>query len=362
MEHALATTVQPKPDAQGIRPKLIEIRKIEKQQGPAAAERALVALLRDGEQSHMAFLALGRVLMKQEKYEDALRAATKAKALAPLEADCSILAGMISLRMKDLAGAASAFADAIRLDPNSTKANLGAAAVKLDAQQYDDAEALCHKVLDMDPSAEQAHELLARIRMKQGDKSGAADELKAVVLRNPDNKKALKSYVRLMRQENRGDEVLELLEADAAASPGDAKKSDRYMRVAAKVGRVDIAGDQYEKLAEQGSLRTSDKLRYIVALIQGGELVKARVMIDQLGQQKVMKPVAAKLLGDVALKDGKPTEAVRQYQIACSAAKVPMLDPDKAAGAENDEALAQLWRAHAQEEVLTALKQRRAAN
>ena len=121
------TNVKPRPDAMGIRPKLIQIREIEKTQGPAAAERALVAMLRDGEQSHMAFLALARVLLKQQKYEDAVRAATKAKSLAPLEANGSILLGLIGLRTKDIDQAAEAFADAIRLDPYSTRAHLGAA-------------------------------------------------------------------------------------------------------------------------------------------------------------------------------------------------------------------------------------------
>ena len=111
----MATTVNPRPDATGIRAKLIEIRKIEKSQGPAAAEKATVALLRDGEQSPEAFGALARILMKQQKFEDAKRAAMKARALAPLEAEPSILLGLIALRSKDIDAAATSFADAIRL-------------------------------------------------------------------------------------------------------------------------------------------------------------------------------------------------------------------------------------------------------
>ncbi len=355
------TNVKPRPDAMGIRPKLIQIREIEKTQGPAAAERALVAMLRDGEQSHMAFLALARVLLKQQKYEDAVRAATKAKSLAPLEANGSILLGLIGLRTKDIDQAAEAFADAIRLDPYSTRAHLGAAAVKIENEQFDDAAELCERVLSMDPSMEQAHEMLARLRMKQGEKGAAADELKGIVVRNPDNKKALRAYVRLMRAENRGDEVLEFLEADALTAPDDRSKSDRYARVAASVGRADIAAQHYEKLAEAGSPRVADKVRYAMALIQSGELVKARVMIDTMGKQKALKPVAAKLLGDVALKEGDTAAAVRHYQQACYSARVPMLDPDLASAAENPEALAKLWRSHAQEEIKAALKQRRAA-
>lgn len=359
MENELAKAPTPRPDASGIRPKLAEIKEIEKSQGPAAAERALVALLRDGEQSHLAFLALARVLMKQEKYEDAQRAAAKAKALAPLEADSSALLGLIALRAKDLDAATTAFADAIRLDPNSTKAYLGAAAVKLESEQYDDAIAICERVMGMDPSEGQAHEMLAKIYIKKGDKGAAAEELKGIVTRNPDNKKAMKAYVRLMRQENRGDEVLEFLEADAMASPDDRKKMSRYARVAAMAGKAEPATENYKKLAEEGSPRVADKVRYAMMLIQSGELVKARVMIDQLGNQRVMKPIAAKLRGDAAFKDGDATAAVQHYTVACHAAKVPMLDPDEVTKAESPEALAKAWRVHAQKEIHAVLKQRR---
>ena len=355
----MATTVNPRPDATGIRAKLIEIRKIEKSQGPAAAEKATVALLRDGEQSPEAFGALARILMKQQKFEDAKRAAMKARALAPLEAEPSILLGLIALRSKDIDAAATSFADAIRLDSYSTRACLGAAAVKLETEQYDEAAALCERVLGMDPSVEQAHEMLARIRLKQGDKDAAADVLKGIVVRNPDNKKALKAYVRLMRQEDRSDEVLELLEADAQASPDDRKKSERYALIAAKVGHPEAAVQYYEKLAEQGSPRLADKVRYAMALIQSGETMKAKVMIDQFGKQKVLKPVTSKLLGDIALKDGDFATAIRHYTQACAAARVPMLDATVATSAEDDSALAKAWRAHAQEEIGAALRQRR---
>jgi tetratricopeptide (TPR) repeat protein len=346
----------------GIRPKLVEIREIERAQGPAAAERALVALLRAGEQSHLAFLFLARMLMKQDKFEDAIRAVTKARSLAPLEADSSIQLGLICLRSKDIDRAAEAFADAIKLDPYSTRALLGAAAVKMEVEQYQDATELCERVLSMDPSMEQAHEMLARLRLKLGEKDAAVGELKGIVARNPDNKKALRAYVRLMRAENRGDEVLEFLEADALTAPQDIGKTERLARVAASVGRADIAAQNYEKMAGAGSPRASDKVRYAMALIQSGELVKARVMIDQLGTQKVMKPVAAKLLGDVALKQGDAAGAVRAYQQACRVARVPMLDPIEGAKATDEEALAEMWRNHAQEEIQAALKQRRAAN
>ncbi len=354
--------MKPRPEQLGIRSKLGEIREIERKQGPAAAERALVAMLREGEQSHTAFLALARVLMKQQKYEDATRAATKAKALAPLEADSSTLLGLIALRQKDIDAAAAGFADAIRLDPNSTRAYLGAAAVKLETGQYEEAVALCERCLSMDPSMEQAHEMLARIRLKQGEKGAAADELKSIVMRNPDNKKALKAYVRLMREEDRGDEVLEMLEADLQASPDDRKKTERYARVAARVGRTDAAVQQYEKMAEAGSPRVADKVRYAMALIQAGEMVKARVMIDQLGQKKVLRPIAAKLLGDIALAEGDAAGAVQAYTRACTAARVPMLDPDEVTAAEGIEDLAKRWRAHTQESIGAALRQRRAAS
>lgn len=357
----MATASNLKPGSSGTRAKLLEIREIEKTSGVSAAERALVDLLREGPQTPQAFMALARVLMKQRKFEDAGRAAAKAKTLAPLEAEPLVAQGLVSLRMKDLSAAAESFGEAIRLDPNSKRAHLGAAAVKMAGESYEDALFLCDKVLDLDPSMEQAHELLARINLKMGRKDQAIIELKSIVEKNSENKRALRAYVRLTRAEDRGDEALQFLADDAEANPGDKRRAQRLSRVGARSGHAEYATKQYEDLVAQGTPRGTDKVRYTVALIQAGELDKARAMVESLGSQKVMKPVIAKLQGDIALKTGDAVTATKQYQAACRAAKVEMLSPEAEAAAEDPEAKAKLWRAHAQKSILSAVRGRRAA-
>lgn len=345
--------------ASDLRMRLLEIRKIEKSQGLPAAENALIDMLREGPQTHQGFIALARVLMKQRRFEDALRSAQRAQTLAPLEVDTAVAVGLANLRLRDNTAAARAFAEALRLDPDNAQANLGAAAVKLADEHYDDAIELCEKVLDIDPTMERAHELIARINMRKGDKPQAIAELQSLVRANPENRRALKAYVRLMRSEGRSDEALAFLEAEAEANPADGRRADVLARVGAKVGKATYATDQYEKLRAEGEVGVADKLRYAMALIQARDFEAAERMIDEIGTQKVLRPVVANLQGEIALKKGDNDTAIRHFTAACRLARVEPLESSALAGAVDAAERARLWRAHARQSVRAAARSRR---
>jgi cytochrome c-type biogenesis protein CcmH/NrfG len=347
--------------AGGMRARLVEIRKIEKSEGLPAAENALVDLLREGPQTHQGFIALARVLMKQRRFDDALRSAQKAQSIAPLEADTAVAVGLANLRLRDNPAAARAFAEALRLNPNDARANLGAAAVKLVDESYDDAMELCEKVLDIDPTMERAHELVARIAMKKGDKGQAIGELELLVRTNPENQRALRAYVRLMRAEGRIDEVLAFLESQADAHPHDERRAGVLARVGARLGKAEYATEYYERLREDGEVRIPDKVRYAMALIQAGDFDGAGVIIAELDTQKILKPVVATLHGEIAWKKGDHDEAVRLFQTACRTARVDPLDPAVEAGATDPAGRARLWRGHARKSIMTAARGLRAA-
>ena len=355
--------VSPTPDASGVtqRAKLAQVREIEKTSGPAAAERALVELLREGPQSHQAFLALSRVLAKQKKYEDAARAAEKARALAPLDPLPLLALGFVRMRNGELAAAADAFAEAIGLDPKSARAHLGAAAVKMSDAQYEDALAFCTRALELDPEMDRAHELVARIRMKSGDTEGALSELSEMIRRSPDNQRVLRAYLQLMRREGRSAEALAVFEAEAEAHPEDKQRARRLARVGAMLGDASYVTRQYEERARQGKVSTADRLRYIVGLIGAGEVARAQTEMASLGDSKVLRPVVAKLNGDIALKSEDAEAAIGHYQTACRTARVEMLDAAREAEGETPLDKARLWRAHTRKAITTAAQSRRAA-
>lgn len=350
-------------DASGgnLRSKLMQVREIERTSGLADAERALVDILREGPQSHQAFLALSQVLIKQKKFDDAARAAEKAKAFAPLEAGPLIAIGFVKMRQREHAGAAEAFAEAIRLDPSSARAHLGAAAVKMADESYEEALALCEKVTDLDPSMDRAHELIARIQMKKGQTAEALAELQSIVQKSPENQRVLRAYMQLMRREDRSDEALKFIEAEAVANPGDKLRARRLARVAAMSGDASYATQQYEESARQGDVGMPDKMRFIMELIQAGESQRAQAEIATLGDKKVLRPVVAKLNGDIALKSEDAAGAVVHYQTACRAARVAMLDPAAEAEGATPVEKARLWRAHTRKAIMMAAQSRRAA-
>jgi tetratricopeptide (TPR) repeat protein len=344
------------------RAKLLRIREIEKSEGLAAAERALVGLIRtEAGNSHEAFLALGRMLMKGQRLDDALRAAQKARALAPMEVDPQVLCGVIHLRQKDNAAAAECFAGALELDRANTRAMLGAAAVKMATEDFTGALELCERVLEKDPGIDRAHELAARVQMKQGKADEAIAELKALVAQSPDNRRAIKAYLGLLRREGRAEEALSFLEDVAEANPED-RRSQRRLTVAnARAGRVDAATAPWREKVEDGSARTSDKVRYAMTLIEAGEVARAREVIADFGGQRGLKAVVAKLEGDIAFREEGYEAALDYYRAACREARVEALPEGRAGEARDARGLARAWKQHATRQIMAAVRARRAA-
>jgi Tfp pilus assembly protein PilF len=345
-----------------VRSRLVKIRDIERSQGLAVAERALVDFIREeAASSPEAFLALARMLTKGKRYDDALRAAQKARALAPLEVEPLLMAGLVHLRKREPGEAGELFAKALQLDPKSARATLGAAAVKLAEEDYPAAEELCDRVLEIDPEMDRAHELAARVQMKQGKTGEAIAELQTLITKSPDNKRAVKAYLGLAKREGKVDEALQFVSAEAAAHPGDRQRQRLLSVVAARAGNAELATAQYRDRIDAGTAKITDRLRFAMALIEAGSLDEARATIAQLGNQAPLKPIQAKLEGDIALKSGDTTAAIESYQSACRLARIEMLPQDEADKAENPVALAKLWKHHVSKLVLAAARSRRAS-
>ena len=346
------------PNTAGIKARLAQVKTLEREQGPEEAERVLIALIREYPDAHQAYAALARVLMKQKKDDYAARAAEKAAALAPLEAKQHTLLGVARMRNDDLAGASQAFAQALQLDKNFAQAIVGAAAVKMADENYDDALALCDRALDIDPSLERASVLVARINMKQGKTDAAAEELRSLLEKDGSNDRALRAYLRLMRKEGRLDEVVDLAEVNLSTDPASPQSVARYARMVAFAGQPELAAEQYRQLIASGNARELDRVRYITALISAGSLDEAREAIPALRDRPAMRPLKDKLTGDVELAAGNPDAATEMYRTACNRARVDGLSDDAAAG-QSGEALALAWQSHTASALREALREHR---
>lgn len=339
-----------------LRQRLAEIREIERAKGPDAAEKALIALIRETPESRPAYTALTRVLMRQKKYDYAARAAEKVVQLAPMEADSLVLAGFARMRNGDRAGAASAFSDALGLDASNTRAMLGAAVLRMSEDAYDDALELSERAVTLDPALERAHELIVRINLKQGRKDEALDELRTLVEEGGGSSRALRLYARVMREEGRLDEALQA----AAAHLGDDRKSlARYSRLAAFSGQADLALEEYRKLAEAPEAKMADKVRYVTALIRSGAIDQARAQIAALPDARVLKPLGHKLNGDIALATEQPAAAIALYRKACKAAGAEEPGAGAIPAEATPEEQAKLWQKHSAQALRAALRARR---
>lgn len=356
---AAPSSSEPSRNTGGLQGRLSEIRAIEREQGLPQAETAIVDLIRGGEKSHYAFLALVRVLMKQKKHDDALRAAIKARSIAPMEAEPLVAIGFASLRLNDNEKAAEAFAEALRIDPNSARANLGAAAVKMAAENFDDAMELCGRVLDSDPSQERAQELQARINMKRGRSDLALDDLRTLIQRNPENRRTTRAYLRLMQNEGRNEEMIEYLRGEAQANPDDKRRQNLLARVAIRMGQPGVAAQQFGDKLKSGSARLGDRVRYVMALVEAGDIAAAQEQLVDLKGQRALEPVVAMINGDIALKLGDAELAIRHYSAACRTGNLPTPDEGPLQASEDEMARAQIWREHTTRAVAAARRQRR---
>ena len=353
MEYHLATSTD---SNASIETRLREVRQILKDEGPAEAERATIEILKDEPKSGSAFMGLARILSMQDRYDDAVRAAEKAKTLSPLEADPLVMIGFIRVRQKDNDAAASAFSEAISLDPGSERALMGAAVLKTKDEAYDDAEELCQRVLEVNPELDQARELMARINAQKGNKAAAIEQLKEIAGRKPEDGRNTKALMVLMMQEERKEEMVEFFKDDVASDPENMARVLRFARVAAGAGTPEIAVDAIHNIANSENGRPSDEIRIIDGLIIVGELDEAEQKIADLAQTRVPPPLLHQLRGDLAFKGGKLDDAIGHYQEACSSVRAAGLDAAEEKEAADDTARAKLWRKHSGMQIATAIR------
>lgn len=349
---------QPEPVRTTLNARLAHLRQNEAAMGHETVEKELVALIRQYPDSAEGYAALARNLLKQKKIDYAVRAAEKAAALAPLNPKAYVMLGVARLRSEDLPGASEAFSRALEFDKNSVKALLGAAAVKMQDEHYDDALDLCGRVMKLDPDQQRVHELIARIKMKQGKTEDAGSALRKVLEQDQSNPRAMRAYIRLMREEGRMEEVVALAEAQLAAEPFTAKAVSRYARMVSAAGRPELAVAQYRKFMKDHALREVDKIGFVSALIEAGELVEARAAIASFKDRAAMKPLKMKLTADADLAEGHAERAIDLYKAACELASVQGLEQ----AADGQPAAAELaldWQAHAAKVLREALREHR---
>ncbi|WP_372884150.1 tetratricopeptide repeat protein [Shimia sp.] len=341
------------------RRRLAEIVAVGRESGAPAAEQLVVEFLQNKPKSSEAFIVLSRILLKQGKLDDAVRACEKARQIEPMQVEPLNGLGLVFLRKKDHAAAEKCFAEAIALDASSRRAHHGILSIRYAAGEYDAAQKVADHILTLKPDDARAEEMKLRIHLKQGDREGAIALLKSVLLRNAKHDTACKAFLRLMRSEGREEEAYRFVEQDAKDHPEDLARARRLARIAFQSGRTEAAVVQYRHIIEEGSTRPDDRVLYISALIANRQLREAEALIATLGDRRVVTPVAGKLRGDIALAKGNPGEAVEQYRAACEAARVEPVAARAEARCKGVEERARLWSSHARKMIMARLKELR---
>ena len=109
-------------------------------------------------------------------------------------------------------------------------------------------------------------------------------------------------------------------------------------------------------IIEEGSSRPDDRVLCIIALIANKQLREAEAQISELGDRRVVTPIATKLRGDIALAKGNAGDAIELFRSACKAARVEPVAPKAEAKCKTSEEKAKLWSSYSRKMIMARLK------
>ena len=177
------------------------------------ARKALAQMFSVAPDSAMAYLTLGKLLVRQHKVEAAVPPIETALRLQPRIAMAHFLLGEIDLYRSNLHDAVAEFQKELAVNPTMWLVywRLGDAYMRL--AKYDDAESLLKKAIWLNESSPGAFVLLGEIALKKNDPalaSGFLERALAIDPQNPDAHYALATAYKALGRETEANQQLEI--------------------------------------------------------------------------------------------------------------------------------------------------------
>jgi tetratricopeptide (TPR) repeat protein len=165
----------------------------------AALESRLRARLGASERDPQVLHLLSRVLMRQERLEEAEQLALEATQRAPFRADLLRGLGEAQLARGERFRAALAFTQAVRVDPQDLEAYLLLGRVRNALGETDAAKTALGQAIRIEPDYFEARVELARVLLDAGDPASALEQVAAARRIRPTSPQALLLHVSILK-------------------------------------------------------------------------------------------------------------------------------------------------------------------
>lgn len=252
---------------------------------PTALDKAISETKRHPS-SAQAFLALGDVYYADKAYNDAFVAYKRALELAPNDGKAAFKLAQTDLFLGDAEHGIAMAQQALRADPNNKEARLILARHYLSRREGEKATAEIRRILDADPRYTEARLYLVTARLLARDEKGALEEARQAATLDPGNAKARATYAAMLEHFNQTEQAVNEYRAAVKLDNNDAVS---MMQLATILARQERSLDEARTLAKRSA-----------------ELAPA-------------DGFPAALAAWILYRQGKPTEALREMDVAARA-------------------------------------------
>jgi tetratricopeptide (TPR) repeat protein len=253
----------------------------------------------------------------------------------------------------DAAAARAELSAAIQRRPTNPAPRLALAQLLLNEGKDDEALRQADQVLDQNPNNGSARMLRATAKAGLGQRKDARTDLNLVLRDHPGNEDAellmglvdiadkryadatkvfnkyyhegqsdlrpLEGLVRCDVNQGQFDKALPLLDAEVKKAPKSAPVRFMLASVATKAGKLGIAEQQYQALAEQAPGSSTLELRWAELMQTKGDTQAATEHFRKAKALDPKNPAPAALLGRILEKSGHEAEAIASYRDALKA-------------------------------------------
>lgn len=321
----------------------------------SAVREARAARERKGDEADY-LPVLADALLRQGKFADLLGQVTSGDRAAPVESKIRLAIGMAELGLHRQEKAEPALRDAVRLDPQSTKAKLVLAQF-LAGKDPNEADRVVEEVLAADSRSVEAIQVKGIVLQARGDREGAMRRFDEAIKIDPQNRSARLSRAALnirdrdftaadgdldpILKANPNDVQANLLRAQELAGQKQYAKADELLERLSSGFEMFWQGYYLQGVTkfELGQYAQADSLlgKYIGRMPQDTNAIRlAAIVALRLNNPskaiRYLKPLADKapadaailgLLGNAYIATGKPDLALEQFQ------KAAVVDPDE---------------------------------
>ncbi len=289
-----------------------------------------------------AYTGLARLLLNQDRLDEALEIADRALAAQPGSATVQILAGDLSRFQGRRAEALAAYRQALELVPGNVVAHTRVGDLLLEAGNLADAQSAFEAALAGDPAHVPALLGLARTLSRsaaagadpalagqltpqqQASLSRALELVDAALAVQPDAPLAAQSIrADVLYAQGEIDAAAEAYQAVLLAEPDDATAIDGLARTLLAAGNVDEAIARYQAAAEAAATATV-RNRWLMAAAATyrslGRTDEAEQAYLAMIEQDPANNAARQALGDLYQAGERLDEAIEQYRLAAQAA------------------------------------------